>query len=434
MINKSNGQIRPCPYNAHPAGNCTCDPNISSEQVKASAQQAREAVAKRHADPQWQESQERIRQARAGIEEAEAQAKAGLPERVRKSRNREVFSTYICVGESDLYDWNEMRRAVLKEIAFMQCGKENTKIPPDSPFKGQYEGWCYASQRKLANRIGCMEDYIQKCIMVFEKDGVIEVRRWTDPYGYPHSEYHINDAVVDAHHRPEDYMRHERKRPRRGGNTKPNAGSFRKGNRAASKSQEGKEFEVEPSASSAVATRSVSRLPPDSSAVRHPIVQPFATRSVSRFETAELASEGVELGSIDSGGSSLVRNNPASGLASAAAGAAELESSGVGSSNQKTNQNPIGQITKGKRALTNRDTYPKLYADWKKFGGRLPKCRRCQEIICFNTDEPAHVCEGYVPKYPTMDMEARQNNREDLLEAKREELRNSLSVFHAEEQ
>jgi hypothetical protein len=38
-------------------------------------------------------------------------------ERVRKSRNREVSSASIRIGQSDLYDYQEVRLAVLKEIA-----------------------------------------------------------------------------------------------------------------------------------------------------------------------------------------------------------------------------------------------------------------------------------------------------------------------------
>src|ERR1700722_2395761 len=93
----SNGQAHACPSGAHPQGNCTCNPGITAQQLAASAQQAREATAKRHADPQWQESEARKKQTRADIEEAEAEKDAGLPERVRKARNREVFSTFICV-------------------------------------------------------------------------------------------------------------------------------------------------------------------------------------------------------------------------------------------------------------------------------------------------------------------------------------------------
>jgi hypothetical protein len=105
------------------------------------------------------------------------------------------------------------------------------KIPKNTPFKGQYEGWCYASQRCLANRVGTTEDYVRKCVALFEEDGVIATRRWHDPMGYQHQEYHVDEEVVTAHQRAEGYMEHERKQPRRGGNKQPNKGSFKPGNR-----------------------------------------------------------------------------------------------------------------------------------------------------------------------------------------------------------
>ena len=36
-----------------------------------------------------------------------------LVERVRKAKNREVMSEFIRIGQSDLYDWSVVRRAVL---------------------------------------------------------------------------------------------------------------------------------------------------------------------------------------------------------------------------------------------------------------------------------------------------------------------------------
>ena len=115
-----------------------------------------------------------------------ADARVAKLERIRQGKNRKVFSDYIRIGESDLYDYEPVRRAVLKEIAFMQVHDEDTKVPKNSPFKGQYVGWCYASQKRLAARVGTTEGYVKKCVALMEKDGVIETRMWTDPMGYPH--------------------------------------------------------------------------------------------------------------------------------------------------------------------------------------------------------------------------------------------------------
>ncbi len=45
--------------------------------------------------------------------------------------------------------------------------------------------------------------------------------------------------------------------------------------------------------------------------------------------------------------------------------------------------------------LLNEHTYPELYEQWKRTGGKLPKCNRCKGIIHWG--EPAHVCPGYIP-------------------------------------
>ena len=81
-------------------------------------------------------------------------------------------------------------RAILREIASLQVNDEQAKVPEDSPFKGDYTGWCYASQRYIAARVGCSERWVRKCVERFEKDGVTEVREWVDSNGYPHTEYH----------------------------------------------------------------------------------------------------------------------------------------------------------------------------------------------------------------------------------------------------
>ena len=75
-------------------------------------------------------------------------------ELIRKSKNREVMSDFIRIGTSDLYDWEPVRRAVLREIAFLQQNDEKKKTPEDSPFAGDYVGWCWASQRYIAGRVG----------------------------------------------------------------------------------------------------------------------------------------------------------------------------------------------------------------------------------------------------------------------------------------
>lgn len=63
------------------------------------------------------------------------------------------------------------------------------------------------------------------------------------------------------------------------------------------------------------------------------------------------------------------------------------------------------------RPLLNRHTYAWLYEGWLaevEAGGcrLLPKCKRCDTTLQW--DEPAHVCDGFVPKYVDWDSEKRE--------------------------
>lgn len=130
-----------------------------------------------------------------------------LLDRIKKSQQREACSDYIAVGDSDLYDWDVTRRAVLMTIAFMQQTDEKKRVPEDLPHKHDYVGWCWASQKFIAGRVGTDEDYVSECIGIFEKDNVIRVRTWQDDWGYHHSEYQIVRETVDAHKRPDDWIK-----------------------------------------------------------------------------------------------------------------------------------------------------------------------------------------------------------------------------------
>ena len=337
--------------------------------------------------------------------------------RIRRAKNREATSEYIRIGQSDLYDWEPVRRAVLKEIAFLQVNDAKTRKPEDSPFD-DYVGWCYASQKFLACRVGCLEDYVQKATDVFERDGVIETRSWTDSHGYPHTEYHVREDVVIAHQRRKDYMSRPRKRPQKGGNRKPNSGSFQVGNNAAVKQK--------PSDTTAVSIRYDSRVPSDTTAVKpsaFTAILPSDTTAV--LETAEQPSKGVyplvrggdslrsSVGGFDLGG-----EHPASALAPAAATAAEEESGiGVGINTTTKPPRPIGTITKGhKTPIPNWKRYPRLFAGrvdkyggW--LGGRVPKCPKCKNNL---QPEEHHGDCDYLPKYPEINVEARESSHDAL--------------------
>ena len=316
-------------------------------------------------------------------------------ERVRKARNREVMSEFIRVGQSDLYDYEPVRRAVLKEIAFLQVNDENTKVPKDSPFKGQYEGWCYASERFLANRVGTTEGYVRNSVALMEKDGVITTRLWHDPMGYPHQEYHVIEEKVTEHQRAEGFMEYECKAPRRGGNKQANKGSFKLGNKVRATAHDSRSHRTP----QPLATAHDSRMPPHSTAVSPP-------HSTADSGTAVRCDKAViDLGGLShQGGSGSGSYYPASALASvpsAPDGAVgKRESAGDGSVLPKQEKQNVKGIkpqgASGKKPLPNRLCYPEAFKGWRP-GMKVPKCNRCGDNL---QPEENHVCEGFVPKYP----------------------------------
>jgi hypothetical protein len=364
-------------------------------------------------------------------------SKKRLLKMVQESKNRKAYSDYIAVADSDLYDWDVTRRSLLLMIAFMETQDEDKK-PEGSEFT-DYVGWCWASQRFLANRVGTGEDYISECTRLFEKDGVIETREWTDGWGYPHTEYRVNRAKIDEHKRPDGYMKKHRKRPRRGGNKAANQGSFKPGNTAASTAGEEESHPCSqpfPSVSTAVATRADSRMPSVSTAVKPSVL-------TAVFDTAANTPKGV----IGLGGSSSLRSSHLGGFSSGGSTLASTEASSLPPSavetgdvvslfayeEQKQNQSglgskpkPKGKITKGKNVLLNKHTYVDLYEEWKSrvaAGGssKLPTCNRCGELLQWN--EPAHDCRGFVPKYPENDRDLRSAQQAKLRESRVEQMR-----------
>lgn len=351
-----------------------------------------------------------------------------LNERVRKSRNREVFSEFIRLGQSDLYDWEPVRRALLREIAFLQVNDEKTKVPQKSPFRGDYVGWCYASQKYLAMRVGTSEDYVQHSVAVFEEDGVIEAREWTDDNGYDHAEYHVKEDVVTARQRPEGAMKEERKRPRRGGNKSANAGSFRPGNTAASLPTP----QPCPPDSAAVAARHGSRLPSDPAAVGDPTCQPCETAVESGKDV--LHSGLAPVASLPTHQQVSLQQGEATGRAKASGAARPRDGRESGSSpthaeEKPQNQRAVGTVKKGLvKPPPNRVCYPEAFKVWKP-GMRLPRCNRCDANLY---PDENHVCPGYKPKLPIADTDAHYERMEQQRENMREQMDGHLDEMRAE--
>lgn len=372
-----------------------------------------------------------VNKARQGKETMTKEETKALVERVRKAKNREVMSEFIRLGQSDLYDWQETRRAVLKEIAFLQVNDEQTKVPERSPFKGQYTGWCYASQKFIACRVGCSDRWVRNCVKVFEKDGVIETRTWADHLGYPHKEYHVIEDVVTAHQRPKEYLEEDRNRPQRGGNKKANAGSFKLGNKARSH-------------------RNGQPLPQEASAVGHRNGQPNAIGSDSRkpqehtavSDTADSSVKPVVVQRVpsvaplpqDTEGLFFQHDNEARAKASDAL-RRDGQGGGASALNMK-NLKPMGTVTEAKKKqLPNRLCYPEAFKDCYDNNGkwipgrRVPRCHRCDGLLHPNEN---HVCEGYIPKLPFEDMADHMERMEEQRESMREELHGHRQAMREE--
>ena len=142
-------------------------------------------------------------------------------------KNDEDKSLGWRITDSDWYDWNSSARFLLTQIHVLGMKSEDSNYPNDAPpeYKADKIGWCWLSQARLGLKIGKSESQVQRLITMFRKDEVIFYRSWHDENMTLHSEYKINEAMIDAHQRPSqkpDVKRPPRtKEPR-----KPNVGSF----------------------------------------------------------------------------------------------------------------------------------------------------------------------------------------------------------------
>jgi hypothetical protein len=289
---------------------------------------------------------------------------------LRKKHSREVLSEYIRVQTSDLYD-HHPARATLTTIAFLQVNDENAAVPAESQFKGDYTGWCYASQEYISHRVGKSLRQTIRDLELFEQDGVVITREWHDSHGYPHKEYHVVEDVVTAHQREVGD-----RRPKRNNRVyKANKGSF------SSTNQPKSHMSSQP-------------LPRDMSAVTHMSTQPSTHMSSQPSATADMRLEGVDLGGFVSGGkrgrleASSVADAP--GLESVASleDKKKVKTSNVrgvvANQDQKPNQ--------PRKPIPNRIAYKDTaFKHWKP-GMLLPSCRRCKNIL---QPEEHHECPGW---------------------------------------
>ena len=206
------------------------------------------------------------------------------------------LSLYIRIGTSTLYDWQPAIKSTLKEIAFMrvQGAPAGTKVKPRDPSRKtiNYDDWCWASEKTLAQRSGCSERSTQRHIAQLKKDGVIEVRSWRDKWGHQHNEYKINEQIIDDNQRPDDGSRARCEWKVR----KPNSSWFSKTNQPR-KSLENSSGSTAPLQQCSKATRHPVRKPTDTASASHTTSCPSPTRQPVGDPTDELSVEvGVAVG------------------------------------------------------------------------------------------------------------------------------------------
>jgi hypothetical protein len=110
---------------------------------------------------------------------------------------------FIRISESRLYNGKPVYKALLKEVVFlrMQNLRENDlRIPKGTPWSydyTKYEGWCYAKQEYLANRVGCEYTYANKALKQIAKDGFLKPRKYRGRDGRWHKQYFPVEEAID---------------------------------------------------------------------------------------------------------------------------------------------------------------------------------------------------------------------------------------------
>src|SRR5262249_41581743 len=111
---------------------------------------------------------------------------------------------FIRIGESRLYNGKPLYKALLKEIAYLRMTdlhENDLRITKGTPWSGdyrKYEGWCYAKQEYLANRVGCDSTYANEVLKQIATDGYLKTRKYRGLDGRWHKQYFPVEAAIDA--------------------------------------------------------------------------------------------------------------------------------------------------------------------------------------------------------------------------------------------
>jgi hypothetical protein len=112
---------------------------------------------------------------------------------------------FIRVAESNIYSGKPLHKALLKEIIFMRMQAVidgDLRIPDNTPYGNKakdWEGWCYASQKYLARRVGA-KDHTYVCTVLGEicEVGYLKPRKFRSPKtGQWHKHYWADEAFID---------------------------------------------------------------------------------------------------------------------------------------------------------------------------------------------------------------------------------------------
>lgn len=122
----------------------------------------------------------------------------------RRGDGDKPLSLFIRVAESRIYNGKPVYKALLKEVIYLRMTdlhEGDLRIPKGTPWSKDYrlyEGWCYAKQEYLANRVGCKHKYANRVLMRIIKDGYLKTRKYKGRDGAWHKQYFPDESFIDA--------------------------------------------------------------------------------------------------------------------------------------------------------------------------------------------------------------------------------------------
>jgi hypothetical protein len=113
-------------------------------------------------------------------------------------------SLYIRISESRLYNGKHIHKAMLKELAFLRTQglhEADIRIPQGTPWSNdyrKYEGWVWASQKYLANRIGASREQANRVLRDLSNDELVRTRKYRGRDGSWHKQYFLDETAINA--------------------------------------------------------------------------------------------------------------------------------------------------------------------------------------------------------------------------------------------